>query len=83
MPTEAAQSGPPPPAVAGPFDINALSWRFPVLPPQRADVRRLVAERPVLLAHEISSTLSTGSAPRRCAGSTSQRCCERSASTLP
>jgi len=53
MPAEAAVADPPPPAVAGPFDIDALSWRFPLLPYQRAGVHRLVADRPVLLADEM------------------------------
>jgi hypothetical protein len=83
MPAEAAVADPPPPAVAEPFDIDALSCRLPLLPYQRAGVRRLVAERPVLLAGEISPTLSTEWAPRRCAGSTFRRCRVRSASTLP
>ncbi len=52
-PAEAAASELPPPAIAGPFDIDALSWRFPLLPYQRAGVRRLVADRPVLLADEM------------------------------
>jgi len=50
---EAAAADASPPAIAGPFDIDALSWRFPLLPFQRAGVRRLVAERPVLLADEM------------------------------
>ena len=41
------------PAVAGPLDIDALSWRFPLLPYQRAGVHRLVTDRPVLLADEM------------------------------
>jgi len=50
---EFAVSDSSPPAVAGPFDIDALNWRFPLLPYQRAGVLRLVAERPVLLADEM------------------------------
>ena len=53
MPAEFAVADASPPAIAGPFDIDALSWRFPLLPYQRAGVRRLVAERPVLLADEM------------------------------
>ena len=52
MPAEAAVSDPSP-ATAGPFDIDALNWRFPLLPYQRVGVHRLVAERPVLLADEM------------------------------
>src|SRR5277367_3312101 len=53
MPAEAAVSDPSLPAIAGPFDIDALSWRFPLLPYQRAGVHRLVTDRPVLLADEM------------------------------
>src|SRR5580658_2074345 len=53
MPGEAAVADPSLPAIAGPLDIDALSWRFPLLPYQRAGVQRLVAQRPVLLADEM------------------------------
>ena len=53
MPAEAALSDSFLPAVAGPLDIDALSWRFPLLPYQRAGVHRLVTDRPVLLADEM------------------------------
>jgi N12 class adenine-specific DNA methylase len=52
VPAEAAVADQPP-AIARPFDIDALSWRFPLLPYQRAGVHRLVADRPVLLADEM------------------------------